>query len=58
LFLNKPGARLVAINAAYIAKVPEPHIGFTKAPNLFHLVDKIVAAANASNMGALPGSFL
>src|SRR5690606_10779689 len=51
----KPGVRFCAISAASMAKVPEPHIGFTKGDFLSHCVAMMVEVANASNIGALPG---
>src|SRR6187402_2732612 len=44
--------------AASMATVPDPHIGFTNGDLLSHCVAYIVAAANASSIGAWPGIFL
>ncbi|MNI15374.1 hypothetical protein D3C73_686710 [compost metagenome] len=54
---NNPGFLFVAIRAASIAKVPDPHMGFTKGELPSHLDAIIVEAARASNIGAFPGIF-
>ncbi len=52
---SNPGFLFVAISAASMAKVPDPHIGFTKGELPSHLEAIIVEAARASSIGAFPG---
>ena len=53
-----PAGRFNAINTASIARVPLPHIGFTKFLLPFHPLACITPAASVSCIGALSGIFL
>ena len=46
------GALLIAIKAASIKKVPEPHIGSINCFSCFQLLSKIIPAAKTSFIGA------
>ena len=56
--MREPGALFIAIIAASIAGVPEPHIGETNGVLPSHLSAMMHAAARVSCIGAEPGIFL